>query len=229
MRPHKATKIARRDTRVSRDEDGHQGTPAAVRWVASMKQALAEGVGQPDDSCRLPAADAGATSGGLLQWLRLKQFQLTGRRGRGLTNGGVQLLTMRKIIRQSVVLPATADVLFAMYLDPARHGAFTGFPVNIREEPGAAFRAFDGQLTGTMLCVVRPHLVVQSWRSTNFADDDPDSTLILLFSADMSNGKHGRIDLVHLDVPEHDYQGVSDGWHKYYWAPWRTYLEQQQG
>jgi activator of HSP90 ATPase len=135
---------------------------------------------------------------------------------------------MRSIIRQSVVLPAAVDVLFDMYLDPAAHGAFTGFPVTIGGEPGTAFRAFDGQLSGTMLVAVRPQLIVQSWRSTKFAADDPDSTLILMFSPDASDANCGRIDLVHLDVPPHDYQGVTEGWQKYYWAPWRAYFERER-
>jgi activator of HSP90 ATPase len=135
---------------------------------------------------------------------------------------------MRSIIRQSVVLPAAADDLFAMYLDPALHGAFTGFPVTIGEEPGAAFRAFQGQLSGTMLVVIRSRLIVQSWRSTEFTADDPDSTLILSFSPDALDAGCGRIDLVHLDVPQHDYQGVTEGWQKYYWAPWRAYFERER-
>ena len=65
---------------------------------------------------------------------------------------------------------------------------------------------------------------MQSWRSTNFATDDPDSTLVLLF-APVAGG--GRIDLVHVDVPEQDYQGVTQGWEKFYWTPWRRYLEQR--
>src|SRR3972149_6541401 len=105
---------------------------------------------------------------------------------------------MRRIIRQSVVLPAAADALFCMYLDPAVHGAFTGSPVSIGEESGATFLAFDGQLAGTMLVVVRPRLIVQSWRSTKFAEGDPDSTLILCFSPEASDKQSGRIDLVHL-------------------------------
>ncbi len=114
-----------------------------------------------------------------------------------------------------------------MYLDPDAHGEFTGFPVTIGDEPGAAFRAFDGQLSDTMLAVVRPRLIVQSWRSTKFSADDPDSTLILLFSPEASDANFGRIDLVHLDVPTHDYQGVTEGWQKYYWTPWRAHLERQ--
>ena len=133
---------------------------------------------------------------------------------------------MRSVIQQTVVLPASADVLFQMYVDPAAHAAFTGCPVNIEEKAGAPFHAFNKQLSGQILSIVRPQLIVQSWRSVKFHDDDRDSTLILSFAPELSNTKHGRIDLVHLDVPGHDFQGVTDGWQKHYWAPWRTYLEQ---
>jgi hypothetical protein len=65
-------------------------------------------------------------------------------------------------------------------------------------------------------------LIVQSWRSVNFADADPDSTLIIMFADEDANA--GRIDLIHLDVPESDYQGVSGGWESRYFAPWLEYL-----
>lgn len=135
---------------------------------------------------------------------------------------------MRNVIRQSVVLPASAERLFEMYLDSAAHAAFTGFPVTIGAEPGSAFSAFGGQLSGTLLSVVRPRLIVQAWRSTMFHADDADSTLIMLFTPDAADARHGRIDLVHLDVPDHDFQGVTEGWPKYYWTPWRAYLEKHQ-
>jgi activator of HSP90 ATPase len=130
---------------------------------------------------------------------------------------------MRPLIIQSVVLPARAEQLYATYPDPALHAAVTGAPVTVSAESGAPFRAFDGQISGTTLSAIAPRLIVQSWRSTNFRDADPDSTLILAF---VPEGAHGRIDLIHIDVPEQDYQGVSEGWAKYYWAPWRRYLAQ---
>ncbi len=131
---------------------------------------------------------------------------------------------MRSIIRQSVLLPAPASLLFDMYVDASQHAAFTGHPVTIGEESGSKFRAFDGMLSGTILAAVRPRLIVQSWRSLNFNDEDPDSTLILSFE---ERGEEGRIDLVHVDVPEGDYAGVTDGWEKFYWGPWREYLSSQ--
>ena len=128
---------------------------------------------------------------------------------------------MRTVISQCILLPASAESLFAAYLDPVQHAAITGAPVTIGAAPGSPFRAFDGSLTGTMLHVIPSRLVIQSWRSTEFYDGDPDSTLILSFTQE---GTQGRIDLVHLDVPAQDYQGVTEGWETYYWQPWRQHL-----
>ncbi len=129
---------------------------------------------------------------------------------------------MRKVIQQSVLLPRSAVELFDMYLDPKKHQAFTGAPVTIGPTPGSAFSAFDGVLTGSILTVVKSSLVVQSWRSAKFTSTDIDSTLILSFTSEQEKG---RINLVHLDVPEHDFEGVAEGWQKYYWEPWLRYLE----
>lgn len=134
---------------------------------------------------------------------------------------------MRSVIRQSVILPALGQQLFDMYLSSESHTAFTGSPVTISDSPGSKFKAFDGMLSGTILEVVKPELIVQSWRSVNFADNDPDSTLILLFKTVGSS--EGQIDLIHVDVPDQDYDGVTQGWEKFYWTPWRAYLETKLG
>jgi hypothetical protein len=123
---------------------------------------------------------------------------------------------MRSIISQSIVLPAPAESLFAMYTDPAKHAAITGAPVAISAEPGSPFEAFNGALTGAMLQIIPQRLVIQSWRSIKFNDGDPDSTLILAFTPE---GTNGRIDLVHLDVPAHNHQGMVEGWETHYGGP----------
>ena len=78
-----------------------------------------------------------------------------------------------------------------------------------------------------MLVAVKPTLVVQSWRSTNFTENNPDSTLILQFKS--VGEDEGQIDLVHIDVPPQDYDGVTGGWEKYYWTPWRSFLLAEKG
>ena len=130
---------------------------------------------------------------------------------------------MRNTIYKTVVLPAPAATLYDMYMDSETHAAFTGAPAKVSDEPGSAFEAFGGLLLGTMLQAVKPLLIVQSWRSVNFAKEDADSTLIISFT-EQEDGE-GRIDLVHLDVPDSDFQGVTGGWESRYFEPWLSYLQ----
>lgn len=126
---------------------------------------------------------------------------------------------MLKIVQQTVVLPASPKKLYAMYLSRKGHG---GGKVVISARAGSKFSAFGGALSGRMLHTVPGKLIVQAWRSKAFHKSDVDSTLILRFLPAGRN--RGRIDLVHVNVPRHDYKGVSKGWPAYYWKPWRKLL-----
>ena len=107
-----------------------------------------------------------------------------------------------------------------MYVDAQQHAAFTGLPATI-EPRGAAFRAFDGLLSGQILHVEPPRLIVQTWRSSKWPAEAIDSVLVLTFWPDPAGG---RIELNHINVPQSDFAGISRGWEQYYWTPWRDYL-----
>ena len=64
-------------------------------------------------------------------------------------------------------------------------------------------------------------LIVQSWRSTGWKAGDRESILILEFSKTKGGG---RIDLVHVGMPQHDRRDVANGWKQYYWVPWHKRL-----
>jgi activator of HSP90 ATPase len=129
---------------------------------------------------------------------------------------------MSKIIEQSALFSASASELYDLYTDPKRHSEFTGGgAVKISTKPGSKFSAFNGMLSGTMLLAIPGKQIVQRWRGTHWNETDADSILILTF---VQTGKRGRIDLVHINVPAHDFKGVTEGWKKYYWNPLRIYL-----
>lgn len=128
---------------------------------------------------------------------------------------------MPRNIIMAASLPATPDKLFDMYLDAAEHAAFTGLPVTLEPHAGGVFRAFDGMLSGIILHVEAKTLIVQTWRSVNWPLTVMDSVLTLSF---WLTGDGARIELVHANVPEEDFAGVSQGWETYYWTPWRKYL-----
>jgi uncharacterized protein YndB with AHSA1/START domain len=131
---------------------------------------------------------------------------------------------MPRTIQLAASLPASPDRLFDMYLDPVEHAAFTGAPVTISADSGAPFRAFNDVLSGTILQVIPKRLIVQSWRSSHWGPTDLDSTLTLTFWPEADGG---RIELVHVNVIDEDFAGVSHGWEKFYWSPWRALLARQ--
>ena len=128
---------------------------------------------------------------------------------------------MPRNIITAASLPAPPEKLFDMYLDAAMHAAFTGLPVTLEPHAGGTFRAFDGMLTGTILHIQPKSLIVQTWRSANWPLTEMDSVLTLSFWPAEDGG---RIEVAHINVADEDFAGVSQGWEKYYWTPWRSYL-----
>ncbi len=128
---------------------------------------------------------------------------------------------MPKNVILAASFPTAPDRLFDMYVDPNAHAAFTGAPVTVEPRPGAPFRAFHGMLTGTILHVEPKRLIVQTWRSANWPADAMDALLTLSFWPEKDGA---RIELVHVNIHDQDFAGVSQGWEKYYWAPWRAHL-----
>jgi activator of HSP90 ATPase len=123
-------------------------------------------------------------------------------------------------------LPAPPEKLYDMYLDAKAHSAFTAAPATIEPRAGAKFSAFHGVLSGTVLHVEPKRLIVQTWRSANWAKQAIDSVLVMTFWPETDGG---RIELVHAGVPDDDFAGVSHGWEKFYWTPWRAYLKDAAG
>ena len=111
-----------------------------------------------------------------------------------------------------------------MYLDPIIHGTIVGGAVTISPLVGSEFRAFDGMIYGKTIAVVPKQYIVQLWRGNHWNPGDPDSILVLRF---LPEGKNGKIELTHLNVPESDFDNVNKGWLDYYWKPWRAYLEKE--
>ncbi|HEY4930819.1 MAG TPA: SRPBCC domain-containing protein [Terriglobales bacterium] len=129
---------------------------------------------------------------------------------------------MTPAIQQSVEFDVSPETLYELYMDSKQHSLATGAPAKLSRQAGGAFTAFDGQLRGRNLLVVPQQMIVQTWRAEGWKKADPDSILVIRFSKTKTGG---RVDLVHVNVPEYDHQGVTDGWHHYYWEPWRLYLE----
>jgi len=129
---------------------------------------------------------------------------------------------MTKPIVQSVTFKASPEQLFEIFTDSKKHSAATGTKASTSAKAGVKWTAYDGMLTGKNVLVIPGRMIVQSWRGSHWKDSDLDSVLILTFSKAAGGGK---VDLVHVGVPQHDHRGVTKGWPQYYWQPWKDYLK----
>jgi activator of HSP90 ATPase len=128
---------------------------------------------------------------------------------------------MTKTIEQSVVFKASPRTLYELFMDSELHTAATGAPAKISRKIGGKWSAFGNMIGGRNLLLVPNRLIVQAWRSKPFKAADPDSILIVRFEK-VKNGT--RVDLTHVGVPAYDHKGVTQGWRKYYWEPWKRHL-----
>lgn len=129
---------------------------------------------------------------------------------------------MTPAIEQTVAFNATPAKLYELFMDSAKHTAATGMPAKISRNVGGKWSAFSGMILGKNLSLIPNRMIVQSWRSAEWKKADPDSVLVVSFEKTADGA--GQVHLVHVGVPEYDHHGVTQGWAKFYWDPWKAYL-----
>jgi len=128
---------------------------------------------------------------------------------------------MAKTIRQTVILDAPPHAVFEALLDSKKHGAFTGDQATISRRVGGSFSAFGGYATGKNVRIEKDKVIVQSWRTTDFKEKEPDSKVMFHFS---KKGVGTRLMFVHSDVPDRLAEDLAQGWKDFYWEPLKAYL-----
>lgn len=124
-------------------------------------------------------------------------------------------------LKLSHTFNATARRLYEAWLDSDAHSAFTGSPANISPKTGGAFTAWDGYITGATIELEPYRRIVQSWRTTEFPADAPDSRLEILL-----NETKGRttLTLIHTGIPRGQSAMYRQGWKDYYFSPMEDYF-----
>jgi activator of HSP90 ATPase len=121
----------------------------------------------------------------------------------------------------SCTLPAKPETVYDAWLDSASHAAMTGGAAEIERCVGGAYSAWDGYITGRTLELIPGKRIIQSWRTSEFDDDDPDSTIIV----ELAPTKTGaRLTLTHRGVPDGQTDYEKGGWQENYFAPMRAYF-----
>ena len=115
-----------------------------------------------------------------------------------------------------------AEKLYKAWLDPVHHAAMSyGGEAEFDPRVGGGYSAGDGYITGEFLELVPGQRLVQTWRTTEFAENQPDSRLELTFT-DTDNGCTMR--LVQTELPDDQIDNYRSGWLEFYIEPMKRYF-----
>ena len=116
--------------------------------------------------------------------------------------------------------PVTSSVLYHSWLDSVEHSKMTGGEANCSNQLGGNFTTWEGYILGENKALVNGEKIVQSWRTTNFDENDNDSEITLTFQ-DIESGC--EMTLTHKNIPkgQPDYK---QGWVDHYINPMNDYF-----
>ncbi|MGI5862702.1 MAG: SRPBCC domain-containing protein [Myxococcales bacterium] len=92
----------------------------------------------------------------------------------------------------SALIPASPKRIYQTWLSSEERATFTGSPAQIEDRVGSAFTAGGGYIAGTNRELLEGKRIVQSWRTTEFPPDAPDSLVDISFEYDKQSGGTGH-------------------------------------
>jgi activator of HSP90 ATPase len=128
---------------------------------------------------------------------------------------------MPESLEMSETFSASPLRIYTAWLEGAAHAAMTGSPAESDPEPGGAFTAWDGYISGRHVVLEHGRRIVQTWRTGDFPGDAPDSNLEIVFE---ELGRGAKLTLKHTLIPDGQAEEYRQGWLDYYFKPMKRYF-----
>ncbi len=124
-------------------------------------------------------------------------------------------------IKVSAIIPAEPKTVYAAWMSSKGHSEMTGSAAKVSARVGGAFSAWDGYISGKTLEINAPARLLQTWRTTEFSDKEPDSQLEVLFEKARGGT---RVTLVHTRIPAGHGPEYRKGWLDFYFKPMKEHF-----
>lgn len=126
---------------------------------------------------------------------------------------------MSESIEVSRIIPASPEAIYKAWLSGPEHGRMTGSAATYNDADDT-FTASDGYISGKTLEKQPYSRIVQSWRTTEFLETDPDSVLEILLTP---QAEGTLVTLRHTNIPTGQGDSYKAGWDEHYFKPMVAY------
>lgn len=128
---------------------------------------------------------------------------------------------MKETIELKEFFEAEPSEIYNAWLDSELHGKMTGGEAECSKEIAYSFSAWDGYITGENIDLVENEKIVQSWRTSEFGENDEDSLLQIKLTKVLEGTE---VSLIHTNIPEGQTQYLQ-GWQDHYFTPMKAFFQ----
>jgi uncharacterized protein YndB with AHSA1/START domain len=121
----------------------------------------------------------------------------------------------------TATIPASPAEIYQAWLDSVGHSEMTGGEAEMSDRVGAEVSAWDGYISGRNLELVPDERIIQSWRTSEFADEQEDSVITVVLE---EIGDATLLMLEHSNVPDEQRSYEEGGWQSNYFEPMVAYF-----
>lgn len=125
----------------------------------------------------------------------------------------------------TTTIPASPEEIYEAWLDSLSHSEMTGSEARMSDQIGADVSAWAGYISGRNLELVPGKRIVQSWRTSEFAEEHADSIITLVLE-EADDGT--LLTLEHINVPDEQRSYEESGWQSNYFEPMVAYFSARQ-
>lgn len=123
-------------------------------------------------------------------------------------------------LKLSITLPVKAEKLYKAWLSSKEHSKFTGADAKANAKVNSKHSAWDGYIWGKNVELNPGKKIVQTWRTSEFPEDAPDSILEITFEEKAGKTK---LSLYHHNLQKGDAKKYTQGWKDFYFTPMKEY------
>lgn len=125
-----------------------------------------------------------------------------------------------KNYKKYFLIPATPEQVYAAITKPEILEQWTGEPAEMSTVPGSEFSLWEGSIVGKNVEFEPNKKIVQRWY---FDEREENSIVTIKLHAD---AKGTSLELNHTNIPEEDFENISEGWEDTYMDMLIEYFEE---
>lgn len=125
-----------------------------------------------------------------------------------------------KDFKTYVTIDAEPEDVYACLTNPFTIELWSDMPAKMEAREQMEFEMFDGDISGKIISLEPNKKVVQQWY---FGDQEPASMVTFLIHG--QKGGKVSLELRHTNIPDDDYEEITQGWKDYYLGRIKEFLE----